>query len=504
MAENEVVLERGKEQLIPYRAVPLWVEPTAAALCLFGIIGLLFAPASVFSLATLICGGAGLAPAALFALEIFLRALSMMLLAVLGYLTFELARHDYLVISKDSITFPVFLAPDLLFNRKRTWDDIANVLLGRILLEDKRGTYEYELEEARDKRRVFIYFKSGGHVSLDLNMMPKQSTEVLFSAIQPFCLTCTRAPISRKEEANQQKKLTVAPQIGSGSYTQIWEDDMRMHFSATNFVPLEKGATLQSGKYSILMQLSCGGLSAVYLAEQPDKSLVVLKEAALPTTVEENSYSKAKELFQREAQILTSLNHAKIAKVYDFFVEKGRDYLVIDFVAGDNLRQVVRRRGVQSERTVLTVAKQTAQILSYLHSCSPPVVHRDITPDNLILKDDDQVFLIDFGAANQYVGTATGTLIGQQCYIAPEQFRGKSTIQSDYYSLGATLYFLLTGRDPEALMASHPKFIRNDISEELDQFIFDLTSLDPTKRPSSADELIDRVNALIPETLLTV
>ncbi len=269
-------------------------------------------------------------------------------------------------------------------------------------------------------------------------------------------------------------------------------------------MPLKKGHSLQTGKYVVQMQLSSGGLSAVYLAQMPDKALVVVKEAALPGSVEEGALTKARELFKREAQILQGLRHPRIARVIDYFVESGRDYLVIEFVPGESLRQTVRKFGAQSELTVLTLARQVAQILSFLHSQDSPVVHRDITPDNLMLKDRQDIVLIDFGAANTYVGTATGTLIGKQNYIAPEQFRGKASIQSDYYSLGCTMYYLLTGQDPEALSVSRPREKRPELAEDIDQLVACLTSLDQAKRPATANDLIDMIDMLIPDTMLSL
>jgi len=89
-----------------------------------------------------------------------------------------------------------------------------------------------------------------------------------------------------------------------------------------------------------------------------------------------------------------------------------------------------------------------------LHSQNPPIIHRDVTPDNLVLDRTGSIKLIDFGAANEFIATATGTLVGKQSYISPEQFRGKAVPQSDIYALGCTLYYLATGVDPEALSQS--------------------------------------------------
>jgi serine/threonine protein kinase len=146
-------------------------------------------------------------------------------------------------------------------------------------------------------------------------------------------------------------------------------------------------------------------------------------------------------------------------------------------------------------------AGQIGRILEYLHAQEPPIIHRDLTPDNLVLdsvKDgvlgqEDSIVLIDFGAANEFIGNATGTLVGKQCFIAPEQFRGKAVPASDIYALGCTLHFLLTGEEPDALSVSHPRVLNAQVSEDLDQLIAEMTAMDVEKRIASAGEAIMRI-----------
>ena len=126
----------------------------------------------------------------------------------------------------------------------------------------------------------------------------------------------------------------------------------------------------------------------------------------------------------------------------------------------------------------------------------PPVLHRDLTPDNLVAREGGQIVLIDFGAANEFIGQATGTFVGKQAYIAPEQFRGKATTASDIYAFGATLYYLLTGLDPEALSQSTPRATNEAISEALDTLIKDCTALEETKRPLDAAMLVSRLRSI--------
>src|SRR5262249_7553965 len=123
------------------------------------------------------------------------------------------------------------------------------------------------------------------------------------------------------------------------------------------------------------------------------------------------------------------------------------------------------------------------------HTMDPAIIHRDLTPDNLILQSDGIVKLVDFNVAHQLESSATATVVGKHAYIPPEQFRGKPTAQSDIYALGCTLHFLLTGQEPDPLTVSRPRLINANVSEELNHIIATCTSLDPTKRYSSAEEV---------------
>jgi tRNA A-37 threonylcarbamoyl transferase component Bud32 len=479
--------------------MPTWIVPTVAGACGALSLAVVF---SATSFAVMLIP-AGLVWSAHVFLETCLRSIVVLLLLFIAYLFKEIARNDQVLLSEEGLSFPLFLGADLLFRRKRNWDDIGNILIGAMLLEDRKGTYEYELEQAKDKKKLFIYFKSGGHVSLDLARMPKESVERIFQAIESWCIACTRSP-QMSLERDKAKTATASPvKLDKLSYTKMWEDELHSHFSATNFVPLEKGRTLQDGKFTVLMQLSSGGLSAVYLAELGDRDLVIVKEAALPADLKEESRLKAKLMFAREADILRGLNHPYIAKVLDNFVERGRDYLILEFIPGESLRQIVRKSGALSEQTVLKYALKIAHILDHLHDLKPAIIHRDLTPDNLVVREDGEIVLIDFGAANSFLGAATGTIVGKQAYIAPEQFRGKATTQSDLYALGATLYFLLLGQDPEALSESHPKVKRPEISEQMDELVAGCTALDTSARIKSADHLIDVVEKLLPATVLS-
>jgi serine/threonine-protein kinase len=257
---------------------------------------------------------------------------------------------------------------------------------------------------------------------------------------------------------------------------------------------------LQNGRLKVLSQVSFGGLSAVYLCQKNDQELVVLKEAVVPGDGTGDVKSKALELFEREAQILMKLDHPQIMKVLDHFVDSERHYLLLEYHNGQDLKQFVKHNGCPSEEKVCAWALEIAIILEYLHEQDPPIIHRDLTPDNLVLATDGSIVMIDFGAANEFVGKATGTLVGKQSFIAPEQFRGKATTQSDLYALGCTLHFLLTGQEPVPLSVSHPKKVNLAVSTRMDSLVSSLTAMNIEDRIGSATELKD---LLVEAPLLT-
>ena len=264
--------------------------------------------------------------------------------------------------------------------------------------------------------------------------------------------------------------------ITGHSYTQMWEEELGRRFHATSFVPLEPEHVLRGGSLKIVRQLAFGGFSAIYLTQRDGNELVVLKEAVVPPSSNEEAKKAAQEYLAKEAHILAGLSHPQIARVLDVFVEDDRHYLLLEYVHGQDLRQLVKQHGPQDEAKVMAWARDLTDILIYLHGQKHPVIHRDLTPDNIVLRNDGTIVLIDFGAANEFIGTATGTLIGKQAYIAPEQLRGKAIPQSDFYALAGTLYFLLTGKDPVPLSISRPSKAGITIDSRFDEMVAKLSA----------------------------
>ena len=164
---------------------------------------------------------------------------------------------------------------------------------------------------------------------------------------------------------------------------------------------------------------------------------------------------KVLELFEREANVLAHLDHPAIPRYLDYFQidhDDDRDfYIVQELVEGRSLAQSVDDGWHGNEAEIKKITEQVLEVLIYLHELKPPVIHRDIKPQNIILQPNKKIALVDFGAVQDtYRNTQVGgsTVVGTYGYMPPEQFRGKSVAVTDLYALGATILFLLTGRSP--------------------------------------------------------
>jgi serine/threonine protein kinase len=207
--------------------------------------------------------------------------------------------------------------------------------------------------------------------------------------------------------------------------------------------------TLLQNRYLVVSPVGKGGMGAVYLAkDQRLRSTVALKE----TFFEDESLRKA---FEREAELLANLRHSALPRVIDHFTEDKGQFLVMEFITGDDLEAMLKRKGgAFSPDEALTWADQLLDALDYLHTQQPPIIHRDIKPQNLKLTSRNQIILLDFGLAKGSAGdmsqVAAGSVLGYTPTYAPlEQVHGVGTDpRSDLYSLAATIYHLMTGATP--------------------------------------------------------
>ena len=210
---------------------------------------------------------------------------------------------------------------------------------------------------------------------------------------------------------------------------------------------LERGSLLNN-RYRIIEILGQGGMGSVYRAVDENLGVDVAVKDNLFVTEE---YARQ---FRREAIILATLRHPNLPRVTDHFVIDGQgQYLVMDYIEGEDLRQRMDRVGVIPEEEVIIIGAAICDALTYLSSCNPPIVHRDIKPGNVRITPQGHIYLVDFGLAKDLKAqqtTTTGARAMTPGYSPPEQYGTARTDQrTDIYSLGATLYAALTGMIPE-------------------------------------------------------
>jgi tRNA A-37 threonylcarbamoyl transferase component Bud32 len=380
-------------------------------------------------------------------------------------------------LSNDAIVFDSsgLQLPSNLFGQKKglPWDNVSSIELAYESAKDWRHK-ELVVTDKRKKR-----------VCLPLEYLAPDQVEQITLALDMWAKN-----VAISESVQTLKHSVYGDTLPALSFTDMWQEELGRRFCPTAFIPLEPGRTIRNGAVKVLRHLALGGLSAVYLCQLENRSLVVLKEAVVSDDTTDSAAKMARSMLEREANMLLKLDHQAIVKVLDHFVDNNRDYLMLEYINGQDLRQLVNQNGPQSEGIVVDWALQMTAILKYLHEHDPPVIHRDFTPDNLVLRSDGSIILIDFGTANEFIGTATGTFVGKHAFIAPEQFRGKAVTQSDIYALGCTLYFLLTGEEPEALSTSNPNTQRDHLSEELCGLIETCTQLEAKDRFQSVGQLV--------------
>jgi len=294
----------------------------------------------------------------------------------------------------------------------------------------------------------------------------------------------------------QMKALSGDGDKSLTNFTKIWTDEFNRHFEIANYIPLAPGDKCGNGRFTIALTVAARMNSSTYLASTAAGEKVVIKELVAPIDSDDALQSKLIEQFNREASLLATLDHPKIVAVRDHFIENGRSYIVMDRALGKNMREHVRLQGRLDEKSTIAIARQLVEVLHYLHSHQPVILHRDFTPDNFIYGSDGAVTVVDFGAANVFNSGKTATLIGKQNYMPPEQLRGKPSPASDIYTFGASLAFMLTGKDLPS-MGKLPSFEDVSISPELLTLMQNCVAFDDQARPTSFD-LIASLQQLAP------
>jgi hypothetical protein len=259
--------------------------------------------------------------------------------------------------------------------------------------------------------------------------------------------------------------------------------------------PLASGTVLQN-RYAIEKLLGGGGMGMVYLAR--DQRLAnrpcAIKEM-VDHFIDQAQRIEANEYFAREADTLAQLKHQAIPAITDRFEIANRHYLVMEYVEGRNLEEELAARGEPlPEGLVIDIARQLSDVLAYLHGLKPPIIYRDMKPSNVMLNPNGRVVLVDFGIARLFKAARKGTMIGTLGFAPPEQYQGHVDPRSDIYSLGATLHYVLTGRDPEKFPPfSFPPIreLRPGVSSNLAGAIDAALAYEMNGRPATIQEFRD-------------
>ena len=270
------------------------------------------------------------------------------------------------------------------------------------------------------------------------------------------------------------------------------ENTVRDDGGITERQELRRGEVV-AGKYEILKEIGRGGMSVVYLVMDTH----LHKNWALKTVITDAGVPSGEQLrsLMTEAEMLKKLSHPCLPRIVDFVEQDGCFGVVMDYIEGRTLAEILAEEGARPPEKVISWALQLAGVLGYLHGLDPPVIYRDMKPDNIMLKPDGGVVLFDFGIAREYKMTRKGDTrsLGTIGYAAPEQFggAGQTTPETDIFNLGATIYHLVTGLDPsEPPYGVRPiREVRPELPMGLEEIVCKCTRKNPEERYHSAAEL---------------
>ena len=206
-------------------------------------------------------------------------------------------------------------------------------------------------------------------------------------------------------------------------------------------------------RYAIQEVIGIGGMGSVYRARDmhfPNVTKLVAVKEMINTAPDPLVRDTIVQNFEREANLLATLHHPSIPRIFDYFSIESRSYLVLEFIHGKDMEAIINEtNGFLPEHQVLTWAIELCDVLDYLHGHKPdPIIFRDMKPSNVMINSNGDVILVDFGIAKVFQSGIKGTMIGTEGYSPPEQYRGDATPAADIYAMGATIHHALTRRDP--------------------------------------------------------
>ncbi len=298
-------------------------------------------------------------------------------------------------------------------------------------------------------------------------------------------------PAAQKFSESQEERSFTKPNIGTSDTGGKGKAKLK---------PLDEGTVL-NGRYEIVRKIGGGGMGAVYLAS--DKNLGGVLRAVkemVQSYIEDAQQEKAVNDFKRESLLLTSLDHPAIPTIYDYFYDEKEErfYLVMKYISGGDLAARLRSAPENriDEAEVAKWSLQIADVLDYLHNRQPPIVYRDLKPANIMIDGNSgRVMLIDFGIARWVNKEEKGvTAVGTMGYAPPELFSGNVESRSDIYSLGSTMFHLLTGADPQSnpllifdfQKHPRPRQINSQLSDQMERILMRAVEYSADKRFESA------------------
>jgi len=332
----------------------------------------------------------------------------------------------------------------------------------------------------------------------------------------------TRAMSGAPDSDGETKAVPVSPEGDAETKTVPESPAGASPAKTTAVADLKTGRVLQD-RYRLDDVLGKGGFGAAYLAQDLKlKRVCVVKQMLTPEGTSLKDIELYRANFEREASLLVQLNHPghpNIPEIYDYFSDAGSNYLVMKYIEGQSLKDVLDQKGEGRIpwREAVRYTLDVCSALNYMHTHGDePVMHRDIKPANILLGNDGRVWLVDFGLAKAKPVKSTGDLMATQAagslgYTPLEQWLGEATPESDIYAVGATLHHLVTGQHPvkafggefniQKLKENHGQFapvrkVDKNLPKELDQIIARATEVEPEQR-LTAQQLCQQLEALI-------
>lgn len=251
------------------------------------------------------------------------------------------------------------------------------------------------------------------------------------------------------------------------------------------------------GKYEILKLTGRGGMSKVWLAMDTHVNKQWAVKEIDKTTREFKDTVDEKQT-RREIEIMRRLDHPALPRIVDVIEDEESLCIVMDYIEGETLLQILKTRGTAEQETVVSWMLDVCDAITHLHSFDPPIIYRDMKPSNVMLTRDQRIKIVDFGIAKDYrEGLEDTQPLGTKGYASPEHWSKRTDVRSDVYSIGATMYHLLTGKDP-----SQPPYhmvpirqINKDLSSGLEKILIKATANDPDERYQSVADLANALES---------